>query len=66
MIYSAECCFVKYRTLDEANRAIVAFNGRYTFPGVSSFSAIKFKMIYPLKKLLISSYSVCIYFLLAG
>lgn len=28
-----ECCFVKYRTLDEAKRAIVAFNCRYTFPG---------------------------------
>ncbi|MCD9646493.1 hypothetical protein HAX54_036365 [Datura stramonium] len=28
-----ECCFVKYRTLDEANRAIGSFNGRYTFPG---------------------------------
>ncbi|CAN4075991.1 unnamed protein product [Withania somnifera] len=28
-----ECCFVKYRTLEEANRAILAFNGRFTFPG---------------------------------
>ncbi|MCD7450480.1 hypothetical protein HAX54_006551 [Datura stramonium] len=28
-----QCCFVKYRTLDEANRAIGSFNGRYTFPG---------------------------------
>lgn len=28
-----ECCFVKYRTLNEANRAINVFNGQYTFPG---------------------------------
>ncbi|XP_070021152.1 flowering time control protein FCA [Nicotiana sylvestris] len=28
-----ECCFVKYSTLDEADRAIGAFHGRYTFPG---------------------------------
>lgn len=31
-----ECCFVKYRTIEEANRAIVAINGRYTFPGGES------------------------------
>ncbi|XP_059307873.1 flowering time control protein FCA isoform X2 [Lycium ferocissimum] len=31
--FRKECCFVKYRTLDEANRAIGAFHGRYIFPG---------------------------------
>ncbi|KAJ8552671.1 hypothetical protein K7X08_020064 [Anisodus acutangulus] len=31
--FRKECCFVKYRTLDEANRAIEAFHGRYIFPG---------------------------------
>ncbi|KAL3517355.1 hypothetical protein ACH5RR_019944 [Cinchona calisaya] len=28
-----ECCFVKYATLDEADRAIGALHDRYTFPG---------------------------------
>lgn len=34
----AECCFVKYATLEEADRAIGALHDRYTFPGVSSCS----------------------------
>lgn len=31
----AECCFVKYATLEEANAAIDTLNGQYTFSGVS-------------------------------
>ncbi|EPS66758.1 hypothetical protein M569_08017, partial [Genlisea aurea] len=30
-----ECCFVKYATLDHAERAMAAFNIHYTFPGAS-------------------------------
>lgn len=49
MICSAECCFVKYRTLNEANRAINVFNGQYTFPGVSFLLCYEVKLIYPLR-----------------
>jgi len=28
-------CFVKYATVDEAERAIRSLNNQYTFPGVS-------------------------------
>ncbi|KAL0420148.1 UNVERIFIED_CONTAM: Flowering time control protein FCA [Sesamum radiatum] len=32
-----ECCFVKYATIEQAERAIGAFHSQYTFPGVSYF-----------------------------
>jgi len=32
---SAGCCFVKYATSEEADRAIRALHNQYTLPGVS-------------------------------
>lgn len=36
MFTSAECCFVKYANMEEADRAIKALNNQRTLPGVSS------------------------------
>lgn len=40
LTYSGSC-FVKYATLDEADRAIKALSNQYTFPGVSTIFSNK-------------------------
>ena len=37
---SAGCCFIKYATSDEADRAIRALHNQQTLPGVSSLAAM--------------------------
>ncbi|KAK2968325.1 hypothetical protein RJ640_021714 [Escallonia rubra] len=44
-----ECCFVKYGTLEEADRAIGALNFQYTFYGVSSIGAETGSSMLPIK-----------------
>lgn len=34
----AGCCFIKYATLEEADRAIRALHNQHTLPGVRSFA----------------------------
>lgn len=38
------CCFIKYPTSEEADRAIRALHNQYTLPGVSLFSALQYLM----------------------
>jgi hypothetical protein len=38
MFAFAGCCFVKYATSEEADRAIRALHNQWTIPGVTSFS----------------------------
>lgn len=35
----AGCCFIKYATLEEADRAIRALHNQHTLPGVRSFAS---------------------------
>lgn len=44
-IHYAGCCFVKYATSEEADRAIRALHNQHTLPGVSSLRALVLQLL---------------------
>jgi hypothetical protein len=42
IVHFAGCCFIKYSTVEEAERAIRALNNQHTLPGVCSLSCLWF------------------------
>lgn len=45
----AGCCFIKYATLEEADRAIRALHNQHILPGVRSFALLFFRLCIQLK-----------------